>query len=116
MTTDQIGVVCPLEVLLHCAIIQSNPSVIMTQTCERKAYFLNILNDLFVSLCRKSMFLYKNPNLQPSVDARTINKLLLGRSGDAAEVGAVLSTVLLCILPSVSVREVPVAKEPRKQI
>lgn len=32
MMTDQIGVVCPLEILLHRAIIQSNPGVIMTQT------------------------------------------------------------------------------------
>lgn len=67
------------------------------------------------------MSLYRKSNLQcpddqVKADARTINKLLLGSRDDAAEVGAVLSTVLLCILPSVSVSEVPVAKEPRKQI
>lgn len=49
-------------------------------------------------------------------DACTVNKLLLGSRDDATEVGAVLSTVLLCILPSVSVYEVPVAKRPRKQM
>ena len=46
LITDQIGVVCPLEVLLHCAIIQSNPSVVMPQTCgtkkKNKTYFLLI--------------------------------------------------------------------------
>lgn len=101
MTTDQIGVVCPLEVLLHCAIIQSNPSVIMTQTCERKAYFLNILNDLFMSLCRKSMFLYKNTNLQPSVDqVKTKTRVPLINSCSAAAV--MLLRWALCSLQSFS--------------
>lgn len=41
MITDQIGVVCPLKVLLYCAIIQSNPSIIMTQTCTKDTFPLN---------------------------------------------------------------------------
>lgn len=41
MITDQIGVVCPLKVLLHCAIIQSNPGVIMTQTFDKNIFLLN---------------------------------------------------------------------------
>lgn len=62
---DQIDVVCPLEVLLHRAIVQSNPGVIVTQACERKQKLrfplnktlINLLNGLFISLCRKSMFI-----------------------------------------------------------
>lgn len=41
---------------------------------------------------------------------RTINKLLLSSGDDAAEVGTVLSAVFLCILPGVSVGEVPVGQ------
>lgn len=66
----QVIGVSPLEVLLHGAIIQANPGVIMAQS---------------------------------------IDEVLLGDRGDTAEVGALLSAVLLCILPGVSVREVPVA-------
>lgn len=53
MITDQIGVVCPLKVLLHCAIIQSNPGVIMTQTFDKNIFLLNkkLMNVLsFISL------------------------------------------------------------------
>lgn len=41
MITDQIGVVCPLEILLHRAIIQSNPGVIMTQTFDKRNRFFS---------------------------------------------------------------------------
>lgn len=60
---------------------------------------------------------WQESNLQPDQTCtHTINKLLLGSRDDATEVGAVLSTVLLCILPSVSVCEVPVGERPGKQI
>lgn len=66
----QIVAISPLKVLLHSAIIQTDPGVVMTET---------------------------------------VDKLLLSAGGDTAEMSAVLSAVFLCILPSVSVGEVPVA-------
>lgn len=66
----QIIAVSPLKVFLHCAVIQTDPGIVMTQT---------------------------------------INKLLLSSRDDTTEVGTVLSAVFLCILPGVSVGEVPVA-------
>lgn len=70
--SHQVIDISPLEVLLHGAIIQANPGVIMAQS---------------------------------------IDEVLLGDRGDTAEVGALLSAVLLCILPGVSVREVPEVKK-----
>lgn len=67
---NQIIAISPLEVFLHCPIIETNPGVVMT---------------------------------------KTIDKLLFRVGEDATEVGAVLSAVFLCILPGVSVGEVPVA-------
>lgn len=144
MITDQVGVVCPLEVLLHCAIIQSNPGVIMTQTFDKDIFLLNktLMNVLsFISLSVYGTEFYEGgarsytktqtkrrehtrAGLQPaafwlsskSKTIFTINKLLLGSRDDATEVSTVLSTVLLCILPSVSVCEVPAGKTPPKQI
>lgn len=66
----QIITVCPLKVVLHCSVIQSNPGIVMT---------------------------------------KTINKVLFSGGDDAAQVCAVLSAVFLCILPGVSVGEVPIA-------
>lgn len=43
-------------------------------------------------------------------NTHTIDKVLLSRRNDATEVGAVLSAVLLCILPGMSVSEVPVGE------
>lgn len=40
----------------------------------------------------------------------TIDKLLLSSRDDATEVGTVLSAVFLCVLPGVSVGEVPVGQ------
>lgn len=66
----QIVAVSPLEIVLYCAVIQSNPGVVVT---------------------------------------KTIDKVLLSGGDDAAQVCAVFSAILLCILPGVSVGEVPVA-------
>lgn len=66
----QIVAVRPLKVLLHGAVIQSDPGVVVT---------------------------------------KTVDKLLLCDGDDTTEVGAVLSAVFFCILPGVSVGEVPVA-------
>lgn len=67
---NQIVGVGPLKVLFHCAIVQTDPGVVVTET---------------------------------------VDELLLGSRDDTTEVGAVLSAVFLCILPGVSVGEVPVA-------
>lgn len=49
-------------------------------------------------------------NKSKSPVRHTVDELLLGSRDDTTEVGAVLSAVFLCILPGVSVGEVPVGR------
>lgn len=64
LITDQIVAVSPLKVFLHCAVIQSDPGIIMTQaykiknsTCSLDLItFVNIYTDKYL----KSMFDFLN--------------------------------------------------------
>ena len=44
LITDQIVAVSPLKVFLHCAVIQTDPGVVMTQTCKKQQYRINPLD------------------------------------------------------------------------
>lgn len=121
--TNQIVGVSPLKVLLHCAIIQANPGVVMTETWNKQAYdkfsFFLISDHLTQQMTNISIldsWLSTFPHLllqklnQTQADERTIDELLLASRNDTAEVGAVLSAVFLCVLPGVPVGEVPVGQ------
>ena len=129
MMTNQIVAVSPLKVFLHCAVIQTDPGVVMTQTWKNHQHHISIrLNCLFVKtlmsttnttntqthtllclflvVCSACYNSKTHTNRQKYI--RTINKLLLSSGDDTTEVGTVLSAVFFCILPGVSVGEVPV--------
>ena len=51
-TTDQIVAVRPLKVLLHGAVIQSDPGVVMTKTCEKQQSNMFIWLSIFKYFCK----------------------------------------------------------------
>ena len=157
-TTDQIVAVRPLKVLLHGAVIQSDPGVVMTKTCEKqqsnmftwlsifkyfcknfdkqKLHIIHTVSQTTLSVYQSSSniftdttlsflllvasplgivpiaFIRMKPNWEKHTHTHThtVDKLLLCDGDDTTEVGAVLSAVFFCILPGVSVGEVPVGE------
>lgn len=43
-STHQVHVVSPLEIVLHCSVVQPNPHIVMTQACQMKINMLATIN------------------------------------------------------------------------